>query len=97
MAIPSDVSSDGKNTVLTNGAGNLGPTSLWQPPLTPGEYDIVADVNGNGFYNAGIDYVDNPNHPGFTVSSGSGGGYSGGGSAVGGIVFPVNKFMLLSP
>ena len=90
MAIPSDLSSDGMNTVLTNGAGNLGPTSLWQPPLTPGEYDIVADVNHNGRYDAGIDSVDNPNHPGFTV-------VSGGAVAVGGFIVPVNKFALVAP
>jgi hypothetical protein len=92
LAIPSDVSSDGMNTLLTNSAGNLGTTSLWQAPLTPGEYDIVADVNQNGYYDAGIDYVDHPNHPGFTVVSGSSSG-----GAVGGIIFPVNKFLMISP
>jgi hypothetical protein len=69
MAIPSDVSSDGVNTLHTTGAGSLGPANVWPPPLTDGGYDIVLDVNQNGIYNAGIDAVDNPNHPGFTVSS----------------------------
>jgi hypothetical protein len=91
-----NLSSNGMNSVSTNGAGNLGTRILWQPPLTPGEYDIVADVNRNGFYDVGIDYVNNPNHPGFTVVAVSGGG-GGGNPEVGGFVFPVNKFMLLSP
>jgi len=67
MAIPSDVSSDGRNTLQTTGTGSLGPANVWPPPLTIGEYDIVLDVNRNGVYNACIDAVDDPNHPGFTV------------------------------
>jgi hypothetical protein len=69
MAIPSDVSSDGRNILQTTGTGSLGPANVWPSPLTIGEYDIVLDVNRNGVYNAGIDAVDDPNHPGFTVIS----------------------------
>ncbi len=69
MAIPPDVSSDGMNTVPTDAAGNLGSTNVWPPPLTPGEYDMVFDANRNGVYDAAIDVVDHPAHPGFTVVS----------------------------
>jgi hypothetical protein len=152
MAIPSDVSSDGMNTLQTTGAGTLGAANIWPSPITIGEYDIVLDVNQNGIYNAGVDAVDNPNHPGFTVSSAptctddDGDGFYveaacpgprdcddndpsvspaaaedcndgvdndcdgfldcsdpecfcnfGGSSVVGGIIFPINKFILISP
>jgi len=149
MAIPSDVSSDGRNTLQTTGTGSLGPANVWPPPLTIGEYDIVLDVNQNGVYNACIDAVDDPNHPGFTVSSPTTCTDSDGDGfyvepacpgprdcddnnflvfpaatevcndstdndcdsfidcddpecvcipcAVGGIIFPINKFMMLSP
>jgi hypothetical protein len=58
------------------------------PPLTPGEYDIVFDTNQNGIYNAAIDVVDNPNHPGFVVEEPL---------PIGGIVVPVNKLGLVAP
>jgi len=67
-AIPDDVG-DGMDTVTTDGDGDLGPTVVWEKPLEPGEYDIVFDVNQNGVYNALVDYVDDPNHPGFEVST----------------------------
>ena len=51
--IPADVSSDGMNTALTDGAGDLGPANVWSPPLTPGEYDMVFDANQNGTYDRG--------------------------------------------
>ena len=88
MVIPPDVSTDGMNTVPTDGTGDLvGPANVWPPPLTPGEYDMVFDVNQNGVYNAGVDVVDDPNHPGFVVQS----------EPVGGIAVPVNRLGLLAP
>jgi len=68
MGIPGDVSSDGYNTVMTDSDGNLGPALIWPAPVDPGEYDIVFDANQNGVYDALIDYVDHPNHPGFIIS-----------------------------
>jgi hypothetical protein len=91
MAIPPDLSDDGMNTLQTDGSGNLGPVAVWQPPLTVGEYDMVFDANQNGTYDAGIDTVDNPNHPGFTVTT------TGGGGAVGGTASMANKVELLAP
>jgi len=44
--------------VYSDLSGNISPTNVMSPPLTPGKYDIVVDVNGNGFYNAGIDALD---------------------------------------
>jgi len=86
--IPADVSSDGMNTAFTDGAGDLGPANVWSPPLTPGEYDMVFDANQNGTYDAATDVVYDPNHPGFTITSGY---------PVGGIAVPVNKLGLLAP
>ena len=79
--IPPDVSSDGVNmNVPTDGAGNLAPVNIWDPPLTPGEYDIVFDENVDpGVYDPPQDVVDDPNHPGFSVIG-----------PVGGIVEPVD-------
>lgn len=39
-------------------SGNIDPTLVWNSPLTPGKYDIVVDVNNNGFYDVGIDALD---------------------------------------
>ncbi len=88
MAIPPDVSSDGVDTVLTDAVGNLGPALVWLPPLTPGQYDLVFDANQNGLYDAAIDVVDDPNHPGFVVEEPL---------PIGGIVVAVNKVKLLAP
>jgi hypothetical protein len=39
---------------------NQSPWLIWPRKLmTPGCYDVVADVNSDGFFSAGIDYVDN--------------------------------------
>jgi parallel beta-helix repeat protein len=88
-AIPADVSGDGMNPgVPTDATGNLGPADVWPPPLTPGEYDMVFDANQNGVYDAAIDVVDDPNHPGFVVQRAV---------PVGGVILPVNKLGLLVP
>jgi hypothetical protein len=93
MTIPSDLSDDGMNNVQTDGTGDLGPVAVWQPPLTVGEYDMVFDANQNGVYDAGIDVVNDPNHPGFTVVAPP----SDDGPAVGGIAEPIDKVQLLVP
>jgi WD40 repeat protein len=86
--IPPDLSNDGVNTVKTDGSGNIGPADVWQPPLVPGEYDMVFDTNRNGVYDEGIDVVDDPNHPGFEVLSQP--------EPVGGEIFPINNLALLT-
>ncbi len=49
--------------------GNVGPVIIWEKKDTKiGEYDIFFDANKNGIYDAGIDAIDDPNHPGFTIS-----------------------------
>jgi hypothetical protein len=88
-AIPPDVSG-GVETVTTDGNGDLGPAPVWQPLLTPGEYDMVFDANQNGVYNAGTDVVDDPNHPGFIV-------IAVGPKPIGGIIVPMSKVELLAP
>ena len=89
--IPSDISSDGKNTANTDALGNLGPVLIWPSPLTVGSYDVVFDVDPDGLYSFG-DGVDHPNHPGFTVSS-----LDTGSSVVGGFYLPKNSLTVLLP
>lgn len=45
-------------TVSSDAFGNVSTTVLWNAPLKPGRYDIVVDVNGDGYYNASIDALD---------------------------------------
>lgn len=45
-------------TVSSDALGNIPPTPVWTAPLTPGKYDIIVDVNKNGFYDEGIDALD---------------------------------------
>ena len=48
-----DKSTDGAETVTTNSTGGIPPVKIWASPLTPGQYDIVIDVNQNGTLDAG--------------------------------------------
>jgi len=77
--------------VITDASGNIGKTLVWPQQTIVGEYDIIFDVNPNGQYNAG-DYVDHPNHPGFSISS-----FDTGSVAVGGFYIPVNSLAVLLP
>ncbi len=86
--IPADVSGDGMNTIVTDGSGVLGSTAVWDPPLTPGDYDMVFDVDGDIEYDAATEAVDSAS-PGFSVVAQV--------VAVGGEVYPVNKVTLLMP
>jgi hypothetical protein len=45
-------------TVSSDTSGNISATVLWNAPLKPGGYDIVVDANGDGYYNASIDALD---------------------------------------
>jgi hypothetical protein len=65
----------------TDEYGNFGPEVIWHAPLEIGEYDVVFDTDGNGYYDEIPDFVNNPNHPGFIVL----------GTRVGGEVYPVDK------
>jgi len=60
MTIPARV--PGTSTSITSSPwGTLGipsPQRVWMVPLTPGAYDIVIDVNGNGVYDEGVDALD---------------------------------------
>ena len=55
-----------RKDVQTDAAGNITAEEIWPHPR-PGEYDIVFDANQNEIYDVGVDVVDHPNHPGFTV------------------------------
>jgi hypothetical protein len=61
-----DVSGDGYEELTLNASGTQ-TVKLWGPPLTPGNYDIVEDINRNGKYDQGIDAVDSVTVIGFTV------------------------------
>jgi hypothetical protein len=45
-------------TVATNSTGQIPPTKIWTSSVA-GKYDIIIDVNDDGFYNATIDALDN--------------------------------------
>jgi outer membrane protein assembly factor BamB len=92
MSIPTDVSSDGVNTVTTNGAGDFGPILVWPAITTPGEYDIVIDTDQDKKYSLGIDHVNDPNHPGFSIVE-----YDPSSAAVGGFYLPASSFAILLP
>jgi NADPH:quinone reductase-like Zn-dependent oxidoreductase len=56
MKIPSAVAS---TAVPSDASGNILPTMVWQG-ATYGKYDIIIDVDGNGYYDEGVDcLVDN--------------------------------------
>jgi len=58
MDIPERVSGT-ETSVTTDENGNIpAGTVAWNGPLTPGKYDIVIDVNGNGKYDEDIDALD---------------------------------------
>jgi len=63
--IPTDVSSDGVNTVQADANGSVF-ALVWPQPLTVGAYDIVFDADQNGFYNESTDVVDSAS-PGIVV------------------------------
>jgi hypothetical protein len=56
-AIPSRIAGTA-TTVSSQPDGKILPTIVWHHDLTPGKYDIVIDVNGNGYYNKNIDCLD---------------------------------------
>lgn len=57
MAIPPRVPGTA-TTVTSDASGNVPAILLWSDPLTPGKYDIIVDVNGDGLYYAESDALD---------------------------------------
>jgi len=92
--IPADVG-DGMDIITTDGAGSITGAVIWTHPLTIGDYDIVFDINRDGFYNAGSDFVDDPGHPGFVVMAAPPPPPPA--QSVGGEVYPIDKAALLLP
>jgi len=66
MSIPARVPSIATE-VSSDSSGDIHPTAVWTDPLTPGNYDIVVDVNGNGVYDEGTDALDDKD---ITVTAG---------------------------
>lgn len=57
MLFPARVS--GTATSISSGAdGSVLPVIVWSDPPTEGSYDMIVDVNMNGFYDEGIDALD---------------------------------------
>jgi hypothetical protein len=75
-----------QKTFDVDGDGEISGT-VWKAPLELGEYDVAFDADRNGVYDEILDFVDNPNHPGFIVVL----------STVGGEVYPTDKAALLLP
>jgi hypothetical protein len=48
-------------TTTSDASGNISLTMIWNTPLKPGKYDIIVDVNNDGYYNATIDALDESN------------------------------------
>ncbi len=54
--------------IIDDETDEVGIFMVLSPPIKPGDYDIVLDVNGNGVYDRGIDILDGGGMgPGFTV------------------------------
>jgi hypothetical protein len=81
-------------TFTADGGGGI-EGIVWHAPLEVGEYDVVFDANLNGDYDEITDFVDDPNHPGFTVMATPPPPPPR--RTVGGEVFPVDKAALLLP
>ncbi len=64
MAIPARVSGT-ESSVTTDTSGNIAAGTLIWASAVQGKYDIVVDVNGNGFYNADTDALDSNVDVGF--------------------------------
>jgi hypothetical protein len=56
----------GYNVTSTNASGHMPLTQLWSRPAA-GYYDIVADVNADGYYNSSTDFADSTSAAGFAV------------------------------
>jgi hypothetical protein len=48
-------------TITSDTSGNISVTPAWNAPITLGNYDIVVDVNRDGYYNSSIDALDQSN------------------------------------
>lgn len=48
-------------TMTSDASGNISSTMIWNTPLKPGKYDIIVDVNNDGYYSATIDALDESN------------------------------------
>ena len=58
MTIPARIQGT-VTSVSSDSSGNINLTAVWNKPLTPGKYDILVDVNGNGKYDADVDALYN--------------------------------------
>lgn len=48
-------------TITSDVSGNITVTLVWSSPIAFGNYDIVVDVNRDGYYNSSIDALDQSN------------------------------------
>jgi parallel beta-helix repeat protein len=61
-----DVSNGAEQLTLNPGPG-IQVVPIWVSFLTPGNYDIIEDINNNGIYDAGADGIDSVAEVGFTI------------------------------
>jgi len=60
--------SGGFKGITTNDTGYINTTSIiWPPTTTAGNYDVIIDVNSNGVYDQGIDFIDSTSAIGFQI------------------------------
>ncbi len=59
--------STGRKLLQTNSTGSLLTYPIWLPTLTVGKYDVVVDINKDGYYNSTVDFVDSSSGTGFEV------------------------------
>jgi hypothetical protein len=57
MPIPTRISGTA-TTISSNTEGGITPTVAWSNPQIEGKYDIIVDVNDNGFYDPEVDALD---------------------------------------
>jgi hypothetical protein len=62
-----DVSTDGAETATLDAPPGTQTIQIWAPPLVPGHYDIVMDVDNDGVFDTGLDLVDSVQIVGFNV------------------------------
>jgi hypothetical protein len=53
-------------SVTSNSTGGIAPVAVWTTPVV-GTYDMIIDINGNTYYDAGIDFIDSATAVGFEV------------------------------
>jgi hypothetical protein len=57
MTIPERIPGT-EQSITSNENGEINPTDIWHNPQTLGGFDMIVDVNSNGYYDEGVDALD---------------------------------------